>query len=202
MPFWNEYLLRIECKYLGLVWFSIEDPAVSDDNAHDEEGAGQISPEGDEPVHQHLGNGQASLQDGDGGGLPNISASEQMSSIGSFVKAHHEATSTEISTSDNNHRQAKREDDRSNHAYQSRGVLLVPRRSIGAQRHGASEGKQHTGHDGRHEDLVDAHVGFVDSRAAGELDCLAWCVGIDDDMEVVVHLAALLVIMVVTDGIG
>lgn len=51
------------------VSFYIEDAAVASDDCDDEQGAGEVTEECDQPVQQHLWNGQPSVQDSDGGKL-------------------------------------------------------------------------------------------------------------------------------------
>lgn len=69
LPLRGDLFLGGEVDNFGAVGGVGEDVAVAEDDGDHEEGAGDVSEEGEGPVDEHFGPGETVLEDGDGGEL-------------------------------------------------------------------------------------------------------------------------------------
>lgn len=147
MPFGRYRLRRCEFLDLGLVCCGGKDATVAGDQRHDEEGAGEVAPERDEPMHEHLPRSDTAVQTRDRG--------------------EHEGSGTEVGAGQDDRDEAEGEDDGANHADQAGCVVLVPWCSVCAQSCCARECEKASGHEATGEDFVYPHVclGYAGSRA-------------------------------------
>lgn len=115
------------------------------DKRHDKQRTSQVSPECHKPVHQHPPPGQLAVQNGNGG--------EQ------------ERTRAQVGTTEDNHRQSIRENQRAEGTNQSSSVILVPGGGVGAQQRSTSKGQQTARKDRTEEHLIQPTVTFQSTGA-------------------------------------
>lgn len=90
---------------------------------------------------------------------------------GMLEMTDHETSSSEIGASHDNHHKTEGEDESAKHLDQTRCILLIPRGSLNCHVAGTGKREESAGHEGAEYDFVDAHLGFVGTRARRDLNC-------------------------------
>jgi hypothetical protein len=163
MPLWSDSFLGSKFDGLSFVCCIGEDIGIANENAHNEQRASEVTEEGDGPVFKHLKNACTTVKGRYRCKLEQ-DKSEEYNKVDGGSEAHHEASCTQIRTSQNDSNEAEREDQSREQFDHSRGVFLIPRCCVDDGDCSTGESEDCSCHKCARECLVDTHSGFCCSH--------------------------------------